>query len=79
MINFDIGWSIRDGIKVNLQIDLILPLDEYSYPPITLDDVDNEVLVQAEISRNMLVKNSWIEITIMIFIIYFQMFFVIQH
>ena len=79
MINFDIGWSIRDDIKVNLQIDLILPLDEYSYPSITLDDVDNEVLVQAEISRNMLVKNSWIEITIMIFMIYFQMFFVIQH
>ena len=74
MINFDIGWSIRDDIKANLQIDLILPLDEYSYPPITLDDVDNEVLVQAEISRN-----SWIEITIMIFMIYFQMFFVIQH
>ena len=70
MINFDIGWSIRDDIKANLQIDLILPLDEYSYPPITLDDVDNEVLVQA---------NSWIEITIMIFMIYFQMFFVIQH
>ena len=43
MINFDIGWSIRDDIKANLQIDLILPLDEYSYPPITLDDVDNEV------------------------------------
>ena len=61
------GWSIRDDIKVNLQIDLILLLDEYGYPPIMPDDVYKKVLVKAEISRNMLFKNSRIEITIMIF------------
>ena len=32
----------------NLQVDLILLLDEYGYPPVTLDDVYKEVLEQAE-------------------------------
>ena len=36
---------IRDR---NLQVDLILLLDEFDYPPVTLDDVYKEVLEQAE-------------------------------
>ena len=41
-------WSTRADIKANLQVDLILLLDEYGYPPVTLDDVYKEVLEQAE-------------------------------
>ena len=41
-------WSTREDIKANLQVDLILLLDEYGYPPVTLDDVYKEVLEQAE-------------------------------
>ena len=41
-------WSTRDDIKANLQVDLILLLDEFGYPPVTIDDVYNEVLEQAE-------------------------------
>ena len=42
-------WSTRDDIKANLQVDLILLLDEFDYPPVTIDDVYKEVLEQAEI------------------------------
>ena len=41
-------WSAREDIKANLQVDLILLLDEFEYPPVTLDDVYKEVLEQAE-------------------------------
>lgn len=41
-------WSSRDDIKANLQVDLILLLDKYGYPPVTVDDVYMEVLEQAE-------------------------------
>ena len=41
-------WSTRDDIKANLQVDLILILDQYGYPPVTIDDVYKEVLEQAE-------------------------------
>ena len=41
-------WSDRDDIKANLQVDLILLLDEFGYPPVTIDDVYKEVLEQAE-------------------------------
>ena len=34
--------------KGNLQVDLILLLDEFGYPPVTIDDVYKEVLEQAE-------------------------------
>ena len=37
-------WSTRDDIKANLQVDLILLLDEFDYPPVTIDDVYKEVL-----------------------------------
>ena len=40
--------SARDDIKANLQVDLILLLDEFGYPPVTIDDVYKEVLEQAE-------------------------------
>ena len=41
-------WSTRDDIKANLQVDLILLLDEFDYPPVTIDDVYKEDLEQAE-------------------------------
>lgn len=41
-------WSTRDDIKANLQVDLILLLDEFGYPPVTIDDVYKDVLEQAE-------------------------------
>ena len=41
-------WSTRDDIKANLQVDLILLLDKFDYPPVTIDEVYKEVLEQAE-------------------------------
>lgn len=41
-------WSTREDIKATLQVDLILLLDEFDYPPVTIDDVYKEVLDQAE-------------------------------
>lgn len=41
-------WSTREDIKANLQVDLILLLDNYGYPPVTIDDVYKDVLEQAE-------------------------------
>lgn len=41
-------WSTREDIKATLQVDLILLLDEFGYPPVTIDDVYKEVLDQAE-------------------------------
>lgn len=41
-------WSARDDIKANLQVDLILLLDGFGYPPVTIDDIYKEVLEQAE-------------------------------
>ena len=29
-------WSTREDIKANLQVDLILLLDEFDYPPVTI-------------------------------------------
>ena len=40
--------NTQNGIKANLQVDLILLLDEFDYPPVTIDDVYKEVLEQAE-------------------------------
>lgn len=41
-------WSTREDIKAALQVDLIILLDKYGYPPVTIDDVYKEVLEQAE-------------------------------
>ena len=41
-------YLVREDIKANLQVDLILLLDEFDYPPVTIDDVYKEVLAQAE-------------------------------
>lgn len=41
-------WATREDIKAALQVDLILLLDEFDYPPVTIDDVYKEVLEQAE-------------------------------
>ena len=41
-------YLTRDDIKAELKVDLIVVLDEYGYPPVTIDDVYKEVLDQAE-------------------------------
>ena len=41
-------FSTREDIKASLQVDLIVLLDKYGYPPVTIDDVYKEVLEQAE-------------------------------
>lgn len=41
-------WSTREDIKATLQVNLIILLDEFGYPPVTIDDVYKEVLEQAE-------------------------------
>ena len=41
-------WATREDIKAELQVDLIMLLDKYGYPPVTIDDVYKEVLEQAE-------------------------------
>lgn len=41
-------WAKRDDIKAELKMDLILILDEYSYPPVTNDAVYKEIFEQAE-------------------------------
>ena len=41
-------WSTREDIKANLQVYLILLLDEFDYPAVTLNDVYKEVLEHAE-------------------------------
>ena len=41
-------WSTRDDIKADLQVDLILLMKKYEYPPETIPDVYPEVLEQAE-------------------------------
>lgn len=41
-------WSTREDIKANLQFDIIRLIDEFDYPPVTLDEVYKEVLEQSE-------------------------------
>ena len=41
-------WSVKEDIKAALQFDLAVVLDEYGYPPVTIDDIYKEVLEQAE-------------------------------
>lgn len=37
-------WAVKDDIKAALQFDLAVVLDEFGYPPVTIDDVFKEVL-----------------------------------
>ncbi len=41
-------WLQQDNIKAELQVDLILLLDKYGYPPVDRDEVYKEILEQAE-------------------------------
>ncbi len=41
-------WNVRDDIKAELQVDLIMLLAKHGYPPITKDDVFKEIFEQAE-------------------------------
>lgn len=43
-------WSTRDDIKATCKLTSLL-LDEFDYPPVTIDDVYKEVLEQAETSK----------------------------
>lgn len=42
------AWSVRDDIKAELKVNIILKLADYRYPPVTVDEVYKEVLAQAE-------------------------------
>lgn len=41
-------FSTREDIKAELKVDLIVLMDSFGYPPVTIDDVYKEVLEQAE-------------------------------
>ncbi|MBE2280233.1 MAG: type I restriction endonuclease subunit R [Ignavibacteriaceae bacterium] len=41
-------WSVRDNIKAELKVDLILTLDKHGYPPVPKDEVFKEIFEQAE-------------------------------
>ena len=41
-------WYTRDDIKADLKVAIILLMDEFGFPPVTIDDVYKEVLEQAE-------------------------------
>ena len=41
-------WNIRDYIKVELKVDLVILLSKHGYPPITKDEVFKEIFEQAE-------------------------------
>ena len=42
------AWSVRDDIKAELKVNIIMKLADYHYPPVTVDEVYKEVLAQAE-------------------------------
>ena len=42
------AWNQREDIKAELQVNLILLLAEYGYPPVANDDAYKEILEQAE-------------------------------
>lgn len=41
-------WNVRDDIKAELKVDLIMLLAKHGYPPITKDEVFKEIFEQAE-------------------------------
>ncbi len=41
-------WNIREDIKAELKVDLIMLLARHDYPPITKDEVFKEIFEQAE-------------------------------
>ena len=45
-------WNIREDIKAELKVDLIILLDKHGYPPITKDDV-KEILNKQRILRSL--------------------------
>lgn len=41
-------WDVRDDIKAELKVDLIMLLAKHGYPPVTKDEVFKEIFEQAE-------------------------------
>jgi type I restriction enzyme R subunit len=41
-------WDKKADIKAELQVDLILLMDRFGYPPVAHDDVYKEIFEQAE-------------------------------
>ena len=41
-------WSQRDDIKAELKVDLIMLLAKFKYPPVSRDEVYQEIFMQAE-------------------------------
>ena len=55
-------YLVREDIKANLQFDLAVILDEYGYPPVTIDDVflfDNQARVYATQIAKKLMEESF--------------------
>lgn len=55
---------VKDDTKARMKVDLILLLDKFGYPPVTMNDVYMEVLDQAENFKKYaekLMSNSKIE------------------
>lgn len=42
------NWAIKEENKAEFQVDLIMPLDYYSHPRGTIDNIYKEMLEQAE-------------------------------
>ena len=41
-------WNEKADIRAELKMELILLLDEHDYPPVTRDEVYQEIFAQAE-------------------------------
>lgn len=41
-------WDVREDIKAELEVDIILLLDKYGYPPVTADEAYKEIFDQAK-------------------------------
>jgi type I restriction enzyme R subunit len=51
-------WNKREDIKSALKVGLILLLDKHGYPPVTRDEVYNDIFEQAENFKKHRIKNS---------------------
>ena len=50
-------WNKREDIKAELHIDLIILVDQWSYPPVDRDEVYKEIFEQAENLKN--ISSFW--------------------
>lgn len=53
----DLDWYKRDDSKAALKVEIILLMEKYGYPPVTIEDVYRDVLEQAENYKKNLSQN----------------------